>query len=175
MYNEQIHDLLEPKGPLAIREDPEKGVVVQGLSFHQVGIKMGTGSGQRCAYTSSENKCWGTRRGCEDTGVPSAWLLAGSKHDPDLKQAPQSCRMPQPKSPWLLGVGLSQYLRTGCADACPLPLFSQPASAEQLLEMLANGNKNRTQHPTDANATSSRSHAIFQVRARGCGIAWDLC
>ncbi|NWH48504.1 KI18B protein, partial [Fregata magnificens] len=73
VYNEQIHDLLEPKGPLAIREDPEKGVVVQGLSFHQ------------------------------------------------------------------------------------------PASAEQLLEMLANGNKNRTQHPTDANATSSRSHAVFQI------------
>ncbi|NXF51605.1 KI18B protein, partial [Oceanites oceanicus] len=73
VYNEQIHDLLEPKGPLAIREDPEKGVVVPGLSFHQ------------------------------------------------------------------------------------------PASAEQLLEMLANGNKNRTQHPTDANATSSRSHAVFQI------------
>lgn len=36
VYNEQIHDLLEPKGPLAIREDPDKGVVVQGLSFHQV-------------------------------------------------------------------------------------------------------------------------------------------
>ncbi|NXC41315.1 KI18B protein, partial [Penelope pileata] len=76
VYNEQIHDLLEPKGPLAIREDPEKGVVVQGLSFHQ------------------------------------------------------------------------------------------PKSAEQLLEMLANGNKNRTQHPTDANATSSRSHAVFQIHVK---------
>ncbi|XP_047401891.1 kinesin-like protein KIF18B isoform X3 [Sciurus carolinensis] len=73
VYNEQIHDLLEPKGPLAIREDPDKGVIVQGLSFHQ------------------------------------------------------------------------------------------PASAEQLLEMLTRGNRNRTQHPTDANATSSRSHAIFQI------------
>ncbi|XP_061875512.1 kinesin-like protein KIF18B isoform X1 [Colius striatus] len=76
VYNEQIHDLLEPKGPLAIWEDPEKGVVVQGLSFHQ------------------------------------------------------------------------------------------PTSAEQLLEMLANGNKNRTQHPTDANASSSRSHAICQIHVR---------
>ncbi|NXN63401.1 KI18B protein, partial [Himantopus himantopus] len=88
VYNEQIHDLLEPKGPLAIREDPEKGVVVQGLSFHQ------------------------------------------------------------------------------------------PSSAEQLLEMLANGNKNRTQHPTDANATSSRSHAIFQIyvkqQDRVGGLARDL-
>ncbi|NXI40417.1 KI18B protein, partial [Galbula dea] len=73
VYNEQIHDLLEPKGPLTIQEDPKKGVVVQGLSFHQ------------------------------------------------------------------------------------------PTSAKQLLEMLANGNKNRTQHPTDANAASSRSHAIFQI------------
>nr|XP_004655791.2 kinesin-like protein KIF18B [Jaculus jaculus] len=73
VYNEQIHDLLEPKGPLAIREDPEKGVVVPGLSFHQ------------------------------------------------------------------------------------------PASAEHLLEMLTRGNRSRTQHPTDANATSSRSHAIFQI------------
>uniref|UniRef100_A0A8C6RU80 Kinesin-like protein n=1 Tax=Nannospalax galili TaxID=1026970 RepID=A0A8C6RU80_NANGA len=73
VYNEQIHDLLEPKGPLAIREDPDKGVVVPGLSFHQ------------------------------------------------------------------------------------------PASAEQLLEMLTRGNRSRTQHPTDANATSSRSHAIFQI------------
>ena len=30
--------------------------------------------------------------------------------------------------------------------------------------MLTRGNRNRTQHPTDVNATSSRSHAIFQVR-----------
>ncbi|XP_063798516.1 kinesin-like protein KIF18B [Pseudophryne corroboree] len=73
VYNEQIQDLLEPKGTLAIREDPLKGVVVQGLSFHQ------------------------------------------------------------------------------------------PKSAEQLLQMLANGNLNRTQHPTDANASSSRSHAVFQI------------
>ncbi|XP_053307932.1 kinesin-like protein KIF18B [Spea bombifrons] len=73
VYNEQIQDLLAPKGFLAIREDPQKGVVVQGLSFHQ------------------------------------------------------------------------------------------PKSADQLLQMLANGNLNRTQHPTDANASSSRSHAVFQI------------
>ncbi|GCC34200.1 hypothetical protein chiPu_0012673 [Chiloscyllium punctatum] len=73
VYNEQIQDLLEPKGSLAVREDPQKGTVVQRLSFHQ------------------------------------------------------------------------------------------PKSAKELLDMLANGNLNRTQHPTDANATSSRSHAVFQV------------
>lgn len=39
-------------------------------------------------------------------------------------------------------------------------------SAVELLELLALGNHNRTQHPTDANAESSRSHAIFQVHIR---------
>lgn len=36
-------------------------------------------------------------------------------------------------------------------------------SADELLTLLAKGNKNRTQHPTDANEESSRSHAVFQV------------
>lgn len=39
-------------------------------------------------------------------------------------------------------------------------------NADELLQMLAHGNNNRTQHPTDANAESSRSHAIFQVHIR---------
>lgn len=39
-------------------------------------------------------------------------------------------------------------------------------SAEELLELLALGNSNRTQHPTDANSESSRSHAVFQVHIR---------
>ncbi|XP_003387534.1 PREDICTED: kinesin-like protein KIF18A [Amphimedon queenslandica] len=54
----------------------------------------------------------------------------------------------------------------------------QPKSAEELLQMLADGNKNRTQHPTDANATSSRSHAVFQVyvnqRARSGGLTAEV-
>lgn len=42
----------------------------------------------------------------------------------------------------------------------------QPKSAEHILEALDSGNRNRTQHPTDMNATSSRSHAVFQVYLR---------
>ncbi|XP_062381062.1 kinesin-like protein KIF18A isoform X2 [Sardina pilchardus] len=76
VYNEQIRDLMANSGPLAVREDSTKGVVVQGLSVHQ------------------------------------------------------------------------------------------PKSAEHILEALDFGNKNRTQHPTDMNATSSRSHAVFQVYLR---------
>ncbi|XP_044062408.1 kinesin-like protein KIF18A [Siniperca chuatsi] len=73
VYNEQIRDLLANAGPLAVREDSSKGVVVQGLTLHQ------------------------------------------------------------------------------------------PKSAEHILEALDSGNRNRTQHPTDMNATSSRSHAVFQI------------
>lgn len=36
-------------------------------------------------------------------------------------------------------------------------------SPDELLSLLAKGNRNRTQHPTDANEESSRSHAVFQV------------
>lgn len=36
----------------------------------------------------------------------------------------------------------------------------------ELFQLLEKGNKNRTQHPTDANAESSRSHAVFQVITR---------
>ncbi|KAJ6652652.1 hypothetical protein lerEdw1_011222 [Lerista edwardsae] len=76
VYNEQIRDLLVSSGPLAVREDPQKGVVVQGLTLHQ------------------------------------------------------------------------------------------PKSAVEILRMLDYGNKNRTQHPTDLNASSSRSHAVFQIYLR---------
>lgn len=36
-------------------------------------------------------------------------------------------------------------------------------NCNELFELLKQGNCNRTQHPTDANAESSRSHAVFQV------------
>ncbi|XP_045592581.1 uncharacterized protein [Procambarus clarkii] len=42
----------------------------------------------------------------------------------------------------------------------------KPENAEELMQMLSQGNQNRTQHPTDANAESSRSHAVFQVFVR---------
>ena len=38
-----------------------------------------------------------------------------------------------------------------------------PASPEQVLEMITNGNRRRTQSPTEANAVSSRSHAVLQL------------
>ncbi|XP_030821864.1 kinesin-like protein KIF18B [Camarhynchus parvulus] len=46
----------------------------------------------------------------------------------------------------------------------------QPTTPEQLLGLLAKGNKNRAQRSTKANAASSRSHAIFQIQVKH----WDL-
>lgn len=76
VYNEQIRDLLVNSAPLAVRDDAQKGVIVQELTLHQ------------------------------------------------------------------------------------------PKSSEEILQLLDKGNKNRTQHPTDMNATSSRSHAVFQIYLR---------
>lgn len=45
-------------------------------------------------------------------------------------------------------------------------ILKQIYSAEELIDLLILGNRNRTQHPTDANEESSRSHAIFQVHIR---------
>jgi len=72
IYNETCKDLLLPTGPLSLREDPDKKVVVRGLSVHK------------------------------------------------------------------------------------------PRTADELLSMLHYGNVNRTQHPTDANKQSSRSHLYFK-------------
>ncbi|XP_059490928.1 kinesin-like protein KIF18B [Neocloeon triangulifer] len=41
--------------------------------------------------------------------------------------------------------------------------WHRPATADQLMSILQAGNLRRTQHPTDANKESSRSHAVFQV------------
>lgn len=45
-------------------------------------------------------------------------------------------------------------------------VLKQIHNADELFALLMLGNKNRTQHPTDANEESSRSHAIFQVHIR---------
>ena len=41
------------------------------------------------------------------------------------------------------------------------------SSTEEVMELLAKGNKHRTQEPTAANKESSRSHAVLQVRDVG--------
>ncbi|EOD48589.1 putative kinesin family protein [Neofusicoccum parvum UCRNP2] len=38
-----------------------------------------------------------------------------------------------------------------------------PKNVEEVMEMLIRGNQNRTMSPTEANATSSRSHAVLQI------------
>lgn len=57
---------------------------------------------------------------------------------------------------------LSAVLK-GAFDCLVVLFLMQPKSAEHILDALDSGNRNRTQHPTDMNATSSRSHAVFQV------------
>jgi kinesin family protein 18/19 len=42
----------------------------------------------------------------------------------------------------------------------------KPHSVEEVMSLLERGNANRSQSPTDANETSSRSHAVLQVHVR---------
>ncbi|XP_042720933.1 kinesin-like protein KIF19 [Lagopus leucura] len=44
------------------------------------------------------------------------------------------------------------------------------SSTEEVLRLLLRGNQQRTQEPTAANHTSSRSHAVLQVTVRGRGL-----
>ena len=44
----------------------------------------------------------------------------------------------------------------------------------QIMELLVKGNKQRTQEPTAANKTSSRSHAVLQVSVRHQGRSRDV-
>jgi kinesin family protein 18/19 len=41
-----------------------------------------------------------------------------------------------------------------------------PTSADEVMKLLEIGNARRTQHPTDANSQSSRSHAVLQITVR---------
>jgi kinesin family protein 18/19 len=41
--------------------------------------------------------------------------------------------------------------------------WHRPTSASDIMALLQKSNARRTQHPTDVNAESSRSHAVFQV------------
>ena len=66
----------------------------------------------------------------------------------------------QPSGPLsLIDVGTSEVRIPGLSIHCI-------TNANSLFALMAQGNKNRTQHPTDANAESSRSHSVFQVYVR---------
>lgn len=51
-------------------------------------------------------------------------------------------------------------------------------SAQEIMELLQRGNRNRTTEPTSANETSSRSHAVLQVvveqREKGSGLVAEV-
>lgn len=52
------------------------------------------------------------------------------------------------------------------ASAWPQRILTSPSVRFQIMELLVKGNKQRTQEPTAANQTSSRSHAVLQVAVR---------
>jgi kinesin family protein 18/19 len=61
----------------------------------------------------------------------------------------------------------------GCASVAKLSV-QRPSTVEEVQRLLAEANARRRQSPTDANAESSRSHAVFQVtvtkKAKAAGV-----
>ena len=49
--------------------------------------------------------------------------------------------------------------------------FHEPQTAEDVFRLLADGNTRRTQSPTEANAESSRSHAVFQIHVEQLSVS----
>lgn len=79
----------------------------------------------------------------------------------------------KPASPRPLHAGASQptpaWATCQPARASPLvPSSGSPPSPHppQIMQLLVKGNRQRTQEPTAANRTSSRSHAVLQVAVR---------
>ena len=60
-------------------------------------------------------------------------------------------------------VGLLDIRETGTETRIPGLSIHKPSGPENILSLLSFGNGNRTQHATDANKESSRSHAVLQV------------
>ncbi|KAK6522897.1 kinesin-like protein Klp5, variant 2 [Arthrobotrys megalospora] len=54
----------------------------------------------------------------------------------------------------------------------------RPCNVQEVMEMIVMGNENRTMSPTEANATSSRSHAVLQINVvqknKTAGLSEDL-
>ncbi|TRY74073.1 hypothetical protein TCAL_06712 [Tigriopus californicus] len=80
----------------------------------------------------------------------------------------------------LMNPGQQLNIREDGNNGVNIPGLSihKPDGPEHLLKFLQFGNANRTQHPTDANAESSRSHAVFQVylkqKDRNAGLSTDV-
>ena len=76
------------------------------------------------------------------------------------------------------GAQILQVREDGKATSIPGLTLHKPSGPEAILELLKFGNGNRTQHATDANSESSRSHAVLQVflrqKDKGQGLSGEV-
>lgn len=92
---------------------------------------------------------------------PNNFIRCGNKR---LRTTPERCRArAQGVARDAYNLPVCEAPGDGHSLVIPDLTYHTPENAEQLIELLEAGNANRSQHPTDANADSSRSHAIFQI------------
>lgn len=92
---------------------------------------------------------------------PNNFIRCGNKR---LRTTPERCRARQQLLQRdTFNLPVCEGSGDGNSLVIPDLTYHTPSNAEQLIDLLEAGNRNRSQHPTDANADSSRSHAIFQI------------
>uniref|UniRef100_A0A6G1SDW0 Kinesin-like protein n=1 Tax=Aceria tosichella TaxID=561515 RepID=A0A6G1SDW0_9ACAR len=91
---------------------------------------------------------------------PNNFIRCGNKR---LRTTPERCRARSQLHRDGSNLPVCESAGGGQTLVIPDLTYHTPENAEQLIELLEAGNANRSQHPTDANADSSRSHAIFQI------------
>lgn len=93
--------------------------------------------------------------------IENNFIRCGNKR---LRTTPERCRVRQQFVPRdNCNLPVCEAPGDGASLVIPDLSYHTPSNAEELIELLEVGNANRSQHPTDANADSSRSHAIFQI------------
>lgn len=94
-----------------------------------------------------------------DDQEPRNYINCGNKR---LRTTPERCRARQQLFPHD-EFNLPVRETPGGGLTIPDLTYHTPTNAEELIALLAAGNRKRAQQPTGANADSSRSHAIFQI------------
>ena len=142
VYNERVHDLLVSK-PVATQREEEK-VAPEPKKVLKNSTKSNLSTNKRNARSTSANRKGAT--GLKKSAEPGPTKELKDKDKPEIELRPDLPVLE--KNNQVMIQGLKRW---------------RAPDSSQLMNLLSLGNKNRTQHATDANEQSSRSHAIFTI------------
>ena len=140
IYNEMIRDLLNPAlGYLELREDSKGVIQVAGIT-----------------EVSTIN--------AKEVSLAQPARAVGTGPDPGEQEGQRTDQAARP--PRALHTQRPAHRHLGCLPTWGPQERPPSLPPTQIMQLLMKGNRQRTQEPTAANQTSSRSHAVLQVSVR---------